>query len=157
MYKELLCRLRLRNNTSAWASGGPAGGGRVATCLRRCGTLPQHGPPRRVELPHRRCCVCDQPFLYKHFFLKAVAYRRTQRTAHRAGRCTNFPFSPAAKPGEPPCCVADFVVNSEPPPGHVPQFVCVYGANKKKQRERGRNSKNQTITKNSSIYSSCCC
>jgi hypothetical protein len=45
---------RLRHKTSAWASGGPAGGRHVAERLGRWRALPQHGPPRRVQLPHIR-------------------------------------------------------------------------------------------------------
>jgi hypothetical protein len=42
-----LYRWRLRHKTSAWASGGPAGGWRVATCLRRWRGLPLCSPTRR--------------------------------------------------------------------------------------------------------------
>jgi hypothetical protein len=60
--------LRLRHNNSAWASGGPAGGRRVAACLRRWRALLQRGPPRRVEWPHRRCAICIRIFLINFFF-----------------------------------------------------------------------------------------
>jgi len=48
--------MRLRHKTSAWASGGPAGGRRVPACFVRWRALTQRGPPRRVERPH---CASD--------------------------------------------------------------------------------------------------
>jgi hypothetical protein len=46
--------LRMRHKTSAWASGGPAGGRRVAICLVRWRALPQRGPPRCRKINDNR-------------------------------------------------------------------------------------------------------
>jgi hypothetical protein len=51
---ESMYRWHLRQKTSAWASGGPAGGRRMAACLWRWRALPQHGPPHRAQRPHIR-------------------------------------------------------------------------------------------------------
>jgi hypothetical protein len=40
---------------SAWASGGPAGGSRVAACLRRWRALPQRAARRKVQKPKPPC------------------------------------------------------------------------------------------------------
>jgi hypothetical protein len=54
MFRGLLCRQRQRHGTSAWASGGVAGGRRVAVCLGRWRALRLRGPPRRVQRPYFR-------------------------------------------------------------------------------------------------------
>jgi hypothetical protein len=57
MFQLLLRRLRLRHKTSAWASGGPTGGRRVATCFRWWLVLPKRDPPRRVQRRDIHCAL----------------------------------------------------------------------------------------------------
>jgi hypothetical protein len=46
MFQKSLRRQRLRQDTSAWTSGGPAKGRSVAAFLGRWRALPLRGPPR---------------------------------------------------------------------------------------------------------------
>ena len=54
MSVPLLCRLRLQHKTSAWTSGGLAGGRRLAQCLGRWHALPLRGPTCRFQRPNFR-------------------------------------------------------------------------------------------------------
>jgi hypothetical protein len=76
MFQQPLRRLRLRQETSAWAFGGPVVGRSVVICLRRWRESPQRSPLCRVEQPHRRCAlvichICIGIFI---FFLRRCSW-----------------------------------------------------------------------------------
>jgi hypothetical protein len=50
-----LCRCRLWQKNSAWASGGPAEGRRVAACLRRMARIAKRAARRDVKKPKPPC------------------------------------------------------------------------------------------------------
>jgi hypothetical protein len=103
MFQESLRRLRLRHKTSAWASGGPAGGRRAAASLGRLRAL---------------------PYATQRAALNGSIFASTclgKDATHKAARKSpNFQFNPATTSSEPPFSVAAFVVNSEPQTGAPP-------------------------------------
>jgi hypothetical protein len=82
-----LCRWNLRHKTSARASGGPAGIRREAACIGRWRTLPQHGPPRRVQRPHIRWIA----FLNSEIRSGPIAFPDRLSCSRKGGAGSNQP------------------------------------------------------------------
>jgi hypothetical protein len=72
---------------SAWASGGPTGGRRVAACLGRCEHFPQHCPQRRVQRPSIRWIA------FKHYEPQKSAMNQAGITTTVQSEGQNFVFS----------------------------------------------------------------
>jgi hypothetical protein len=87
MFQKSLRRQRLRQDTSAWTSGGPAKGRSVAAFLGRWRALPLRGPPRgqRFFFSFRGISLIS-------CFLKKFE-KRTGEEKHADTRSQNFQFS----------------------------------------------------------------
>jgi hypothetical protein len=92
---------------SAWASGGPAGGRRVAACLGRWRALPQRAARREVPKPKPRGLQTVQQN-FKFSWARLFQKRGCSRPGSH--RIPQFSFSPAAVSAGPPPGVAPFEV-----------------------------------------------